>query len=318
MKAGVVGLSGALVLTLAGAGVLGYREVRVRHALEARLGEAEGEVAQFRSQLGDTSSKLQEANATITRTSADLARVNEDLAHTKAESVAVAGMQARLLKITGLANAELADAWEQAGAAQQALVDHPTGEAFANLTAAVGRAQAQVSACRQATDEFDAFVKNNEAMLAPAGEQVATARARLAEAKGQFDEIAAKLEATGKSLRESKFSAMANEGWASTDLSVAEGEVVAVSASGQWRWSRGPGGVTGPEGDDGNPGLRLAPQLPNGALIARVRGSGFVHRALGGIQPDRAGRLELRINDTAGADNDGSVDVVMWAFRPLQ
>lgn len=317
-KALSITLTAALLTTLAGGGYLYLRNQSHQKALAEQLGTRTAEVEQFRSQLGDTSSKLDHASAELVRTSADLSQATEQLAKSRAESEAIAGMQARLLKLTNSANTELADAWEQAGAAQQKLFDEPSHEAFTNLKNGIARAQNLVKACRTQADELEAFLLTSESLLARSAADVAAVRTRMADAKSQFDAIGVKLDETSASLREARFTALANEGWTGTDVSVSDGEVLAISASGQWRFARGDQGLSGPEGENASPAVRLAPQVPNGALIARFRGSQLVHKALGGIQPDRAGKLELRINDTTGSDNDGTMEVTLFAFKPIQ
>lgn len=137
--------------------------------------------------------------------------------------------------------------------------------------------------------------------------------------KKTVESVLAGADASKKSLRRSAFAVFADQDWQSSEVSVREGEWAGVAASGQWRWATSlAGSVVGPEGTDSDGGYRMSPWHRNGALLARVRGADVVRSIAEPFAPvDREGRIEFRINDTLIRDNDGKMEVVIYAFKPL-
>ena len=126
-------------------------------------------------------------------------------------------------------------------------------------------------------------------------------------------------DASRKSLRRSSFAVFADQDWQASEVSVREGEWAGVAASGQWRWATSlAGSVVGPVGTASDAGYRVSPWHNNGALLARVRGADVVRSVAEPFAPvDREGRVEFRINDTLIGDNEGKMEVLIYAFKPF-
>ena len=103
----------------------------------------------------------------------------------------------------------------------------------------------------------------------------------------------------------------AYKGWQSTGLYLQAGESFTLRASGQWQYTpliklSGPQGVY-----RAAPGSYPLPQMPAGALLARIGEDGqpFVVGSAYSSRAQVAGLLYLRINDDLLGDNQGAMEV---------
>lgn len=109
----------------------------------------------------------------------------------------------------------------------------------------------------------------------------------------------------------------ASSGWMRTQLVVASGEKLEISASGQINLGRN--SVSGPEGkaeniDHGRP----SPDCPTGALIARVGSSIYCIRSYAKFDVGQGGTLYLGINEEKTADNSGVLNVRVKVMSPFK
>lgn len=115
------------------------------------------------------------------------------------------------------------------------------------------------------------------------------------------------------------YDVISTEGWQSTEIRVNAGDILNVTASGQWVYAPNASPTpVGPQGEWGNSSYRIVQGLPNGALLIRVRGTDAVYSIASPVQVPRAGTIEMRINDTVLSDNRGSMKVNGFVTRPMR
>jgi len=118
--------------------------------------------------------------------------------------------------------------------------------------------------------------------------------------------------------KESALGVYAKQSWQQSDLSLEQGAVVAVAATGHWEFGGISNASSGPEGINWTADYRVVHSALNGALIARVHGSEHGSAALPWFQADVSGKVELAINDTVVGDNSGTMQATMWTFKPME
>jgi hypothetical protein len=105
--------------------------------------------------------------------------------------------------------------------------------------------------------------------------------------------------------------------WTDTGISVRQGDVIRLDASGSLRTTPR-GEIVGPQGSaTGRAASAALPDGPAGALIARIGDDGepMLVGSERTIRADRAGRLWLGVNDDRHDDNSGALRVVIQVRR---
>lgn len=311
MKAVALSLAVLLAGSAAGSGYLWHTSKVARTALEAEVAAARGEVAELTLARGALSARLSEADT-------ELARVRGANAERDRLDALAQGLSGGLARLAAAVNTDLAGAWGQAAAAQEALFASPSPETRDEFRKALEGGAEQARAAGAVRTELAAFIETSATDLAAhRGAELDAARTRLASAEASITRATHAVGETLASLRDVPFTALASEDWRTTTLDVGDGEVVAVAAAGTWRWSPVMGSAVDAGGQAGPASMRVDRELGNGALLVRMRGSTRTHAGVGGILPDRRGQVEVRINDTTTTDNDGAMDLTLIAFRPL-
>jgi hypothetical protein len=311
MKLLPVSLAVLLAGSAAGSGYLWHTSNVTRTALEAEINAARGEVADLTLAHATLSARLSEADT-------ELARIRAANAERDRLDALAQGLSSGLARLAATVNTDLAGAWTQAAAAQEALFASPSPESRDAFRKALEAAAAQARSTGEVRAELAAFIDTNATELAAhRSAELEAARTRVASADASITRATHAVGQTLASLRDVPFTALASEDWRTTTLDVGDGEVVAVAAEGTWRWSPVMGNAVDASGQPGPASMRVDREVGNGALLVRMRGSTRTHMGVGGILPDRRGQVEVRINDTTTTDNDGAMDLTLIAFRPL-
>lgn len=292
---------------------------------KATLATRTTELSQATTNLTSTSAELAQAKTTITSTATELAQAKSKVEETtKASDTAskqrdaVAGLLSRDAALQQL-EAEVVSAHDNRYAkAVQAMETTPTATQFADLRKSIERLRDLLGRTEQAVNDAEGFIEANGAALASQLQTVEKVRGHVRTTGAEVAKSKATVERTLASLREVTFGVYANQGWQTSDLNAAEGEFIAISASGTWHWAVSIGNPVGPHGENGNAQYRVTEDLGNGALLARLHGSETIHPGFQGFEAERAGKVEFRINDEQVGDNSGTMNVTMWAFRPLE
>jgi hypothetical protein len=325
MKPLVVSLGVLLAGSAAGSAYLWHTGSLAHEALSVELAEAKnkldasaGMVASLRLDRDDLTTRLAAVELDRETLTAQV-REQERLAQERQRIDALSRELARNVQdLAQAVNTTLAQAWLDAGAAQESLFQAPTDasrKAFAESVTKASEAAAAADALRAQLEDF-VLAHENDLRAAHAFELDA-ARARIIAAGEPITRVGDATQRTLASLREVPFTALASEDWRTTALDLGEGEVFAIQSQGQWRWSPVMGSEVGASGQRGPSSMRLRPDLGNGALLVRVRGSERIHPGDAGVLPDRPGQVEVRINDTTTSDNKGAMELRLVAFRPL-
>ena len=109
-----------------------------------------------------------------------------------------------------------------------------------------------------------------------------------------------------------------NASWFETGITLREGQTVVFSATGQVRPSTGEDIYAGPDGTTEVPGWQqnycFNSDFPHEAIIARIGGGDILLIGSGEqFQAATAGVLEIGVNDTDPANNEGSFEVeISW------
>ena len=207
--------------------------------------------------------------------------------------------------------------------AERILTDVPTPNAHSVYERCLWDLQAETERAARMADDLAAFVVENQSYLVDDASAVNDALDVSQSAKALLAKRLTDIHRCVAMLRTSTLTVHANEDWQSSDLTIAEGETLAVWAWGKWYRkdaSANPSGV-GPEGETGSATSRIAEKLANGALLLRIQGSPAVYAGCRSLRPNEhggAGRVEFRINDQLVADNRGELIVTIWAIRPLR
>lgn len=289
--------------------------------LEASREETKSTQAALTTKIGElatANTAIKQLEASGADKDAKLAAAESQLSRASASETALTG----LLERTNAASKAMSDDAEVAAnsvhQAEDDLFANPNEKTFNALKTAHDVFASSLKTCSEKLDECNKFVEQNQGALASAKTQVDEQQAKNAETRKQLEDAKVLAEKSRKSCRSSSFAVLATEQWQSSDLSVEDGEVIAVSTNGKWRWAQSlENPVTDAQGTNGSEQYRVLAQFPNAALLARIRGS--TERFLGAksFKPDRMGKVEFRINDDQISDNSGSIDVKMWAFLPL-
>lgn len=262
-----------------------------------------------------TASELQRSVAQL---EAALKTTTESAQSNEAAKTKLAEFQRRHLAASAEVNDGVARAGERVRAAEDALMSAPSDAAFAEHAKKLAALRAQCEKARMAVESLAAFAEENQVDLASGRESVDETLRRSSAAKASLSKYLTRVDRCISSRRELRYDVLAEEGWQTSRLTLADGELVAITASGTWRWATiASDNAVGPEGENNSVTYRVAASLNNACLLLRVRGSEFVHPGWVSLRPERAGDVEFRINDDRLGDNRGSIQVRMWAFLPL-
>lgn len=205
--------------------------------------------------------------------------------------------------------------------AERSLTDIPSSHTHADYARRLWDLQAETERAARIADNLATFVEENQPNLLNAGSAAFDALSASLAARASLVKRLSDLKQCVAAHRTSTLTVHADEGWQSCDVTIADGEILAVWAWGKWYWresSANPSGV-GPEGETGSVANRIVEGVPNGALLLRIHGSNDVRTGWVSLRPVHpAGPVEFRINDQPVADNRGELVVTMWVFRPLR
>jgi len=295
---------------------------------QARTASLQKETERLQSAVADKESArtsgLAEAGERVAALQGDVEKLRASLADAETSRTDASARADMLAEILGAHHAlsstlveRLRPRYTAVLALQQAFAASPNDarfEAFKGGVAALQESVAQTLKCAETIRQL--LAKGSAAL--DAGKLPRDAMDRVVEKNvSVWKGISAAADATAKSMRRSACAILSNEEWQGAEVDVHAGEIIAVAATGKWRWGVTLGNAVGPEGENGDPDYRVVSAFGNGALIGRIRGSEKVHRAVPLIQPDREGKVEFRINDSYVRDNQGSMDVVAWVFVPF-
>jgi len=271
---------------------------------------------------GDTlSEELSLAKEETVLLTNELAQVKSNLSEKAAEgeqsakrSDVLAGLLSRKNDVE-LLNEELIAAIFTISESQKAFATNPSAATFSGFKSALGSVLTITDRSKPMLEDLTLYLRNNKVHLSGSVGLVADTEQRVASVRGMASKAEAAFRPCLSSCREAKLGVSSQEGWQTADITMSKNEVFAFEGAGQWTYAPSQQSAVGPHGEDWIVDYRVEPEAPNGAILGRIHGSEGAYLTGAGLA-DRDGRLEFRINDTLLSDNSGTIDVMIWAFKP--
>lgn len=286
-------------------------------ASASQLAESQKREQALSAEVAELNARQQEAQKREESLSAQLAEVSKASATSQQQSDALAGLISRKTALEKLMNDDLRNSATKFTEAQNALMLTPSPSAYSAMRRSLERTISFAEQVKPLLNDLTSYIQSNGEALKPSADVVSNLQLRIGKAHAETTAALTALKICLASMRESTLGVTSREGWQEMDLRVAQGDTIVIAASGSWEYAPFSRRTVGPDGENWTGEYRVVAQAPNGALLGRVHGSEACFYLLRAVAADREGKLEFRINDSVLDDNRGTIDVHVWAFKPL-
>lgn len=305
-----------ILLSLCG-GLLYWRGAQVEHRLREEVAQSKLDLEQTKTALAETKANLGTTTSQLEATRTELLTASTERSKSSKQSAALAGLLSRKSTLEKIRDVTLYDDMKQLVEAEAVLTRTPSDTAFSSLKAAYAKLRSTIQSMTPLFQEMKAYISSNRDDLRNSEAAVKALDSELQAAETNFPKLVQKIDRRMEACQNAKLGVMASQGWQVTDLGVESGEIVVATASGRWTYTTIGKRTVDERGEEWDDKYKSVLGLPNAALIARVHGEETARLATLAYRCPRDGKIELRINDSVVGDNSGTIDCLLWKFRPF-